>query len=261
MSCQLYLISPPSFDTACFKEQLRSALATGGVGAFQLRLKDMADDDILRAAEELLPLCREADVVFILNDRPDLALKCGADGVHLGQEDLQNLLEHETSAGARVSLEPASCDLQERITEANKQHPFLSRDRNVIREVRKMLGEDAVIGITAHASRHLAMEAGEQGADYVAFGAFHPTTSKPQEKIDKWGTPTMELIEWWSENTVLPCVAIGGMTPDNCGACVRAGADFIAVITAIWGHPQSPAKAVAEFNTAIEEAIAIRRSA
>ena len=118
--------------------------------------------------------------------------------------------------------------------------------------LRKILGQEAVIGVTCHASGHLAMEAGDAGADYVAFGAFFPTTSKPMEKQEKYGRPTLELVEWWTTHTVLPCVAIGGMTPENCGPVVAAGADFIAAITAVWDCPQGPKAAVAAFNTAIK---------
>lgn len=95
------------------------------------------------------------------------------------------------------------------------------------------------------------MLAGEQGADYVAFGAFYPTTSKSAEALAKYGTPTTDILEWWQAYMVLPCVAIGGINPSNCEALIRAGADFIAVITAVWNHPEGPGKAVAEFNRII----------
>jgi len=98
------------------------------------------------------------------------------------------------------------------------------------REARELLGRDAQIGVTCHASRHLAMEAGEAGADYVAFGAFFPSTTKDSEH-----RPEPALLEWWSTLFEIPCVAIGGITPGNCAPLVAAGADFLAVSHAVWG--------------------------
>ncbi len=111
------------------------------------------------------------------------------------------------------------------------------------REARAELGPEAQIGITCHNSRHLAMEAAEAGADYVAFGAFFPTTTKQVEYF-----ADLETIELWSQFTEVPCVAIGGITPDNVKMVVDAGADFIAVSGAIWNHPCGPAAAVKAFN-------------
>lgn len=116
---------------------------------------------------------------------------------------------------------------------------------------REMVGEDAIVGVTCHDSRHLAMVAGEAGADYVAFGAFFPTESK-----DAKGHPDPDILSWWSELMTVPCVAIGGITPANCGVLVTAGADFLAVLSAVWNHPDGPGAAVREFNAAIAEATA-----
>ncbi|RIV88992.1 thiamine phosphate synthase [Aurantiacibacter zhengii] len=99
-----------------------------------------------------------------------------------------------------------------------------------LREAREELGRDMQIGITCHASRHLAMEAGEGGADYVAFGAFFSSETKASEH-----RPETDLLEWWSGLFEIPCVAIGGITPDNCAPLVKAGADFLAVSHAVWG--------------------------
>ncbi len=103
------------------------------------------------------------------------------------------------------------------------------------REARDILGRDAQIGVTCHNSRHLAMEAGEAGADYVAFGAFYPSTTKT---VEYQAEP--ELLEWWSGLFEIPCVAIGGITADNALPLIKAGADFIAVSGAIWNHPDGP---------------------
>lgn len=111
---------------------------------------------------------------------------------------------------------------------------------------RKLLGKEAMIGVTCHASRHLAMEAGEAGADYVAFGAFFPTDTK--ETVHK---AEPELLQWWSEMFEIPCVAIGGITAANCAPLVRAGADFLAVVGAVWNHAEGPEAGVRAMNAAI----------
>jgi thiamine-phosphate pyrophosphorylase len=111
------------------------------------------------------------------------------------------------------------------------------------REARALLGLSAQIGVTCHDSRHLAMEAGEAGADYVAFGAFFPTATKETRHRVELAT-----LSWWSALFEIPCVAIGGITPDNCAGLVEAGADFLAVCSAVWGHEQGPAAAVKAFE-------------
>lgn len=110
-----------------------------------------------------------------------------------------------------------------------------------IREARALLGPSAQIGKTCHDSRHLAMEAGEAGADYVAFGAFYPTTTKPSDY-----RPDPSILSWWSTLFEIPCVAIGGITPDNAKPLVEAGADFLAVCQAVWGK-DDPGAAVRAF--------------
>ncbi|MEN9926677.1 MAG: hypothetical protein RL268_2803 [Pseudomonadota bacterium] len=105
----------------------------------------------------------------------------------------------------------------------------LGQDDGTVEEARQRLGRDAQIGVTCHNSRHLAMEAGEAGADYVAFGAFFPTTTKQTEHRAE-----PDLLSWWQELMEIPCVAIGGITPENCAPLVEAGADFLAVSGAVW---------------------------
>jgi len=107
-----------------------------------------------------------------------------------------------------------------------------------------------IMGVTCHDSRDLAMQAGEAGADYVAFGAFFPSPSKA-EPIHA----DVEILQWWSELMELPAVAIGGITPANCAPLVRAGADFLAVISAVWSHPDGPAAGVRAMNAAIAGAV------
>lgn len=112
----------------------------------------------------------------------------------------------------------------------------LGQHDGTVREAREALGREAQIGVTCHASRHLAMEAGDAGADYVAFGAFFPSPTKPSEH-----RPEPELLEWWSGLMEIPCVAIGGITPENCGPLVEAGADFLAVSSAVWSGDEAGA--------------------
>ena len=108
---------------------------------------------------------------------------------------------------------------------------------------RRAVGVDAIIGVTCHASRDLAMAAGEQGADYVAFGAFFPSPTKQAK-----AAADPEILSWWQEVFQLPCVAIGGITVDNCADLARAGADFVAVSSGVWNFPAGPKAAVAGFN-------------
>jgi thiamine-phosphate pyrophosphorylase len=116
-------------------------------------------------------------------------------------------------------------------------------------EARSILGADHIVGVTCHASRHLAMEAADAGADYVAFGAFFPTDTKQAS-----ATVDVEMLQWWSDLFEVPCVAIGGITVDNCPALVAAGADFLSVVAGVWSYENGPAAAVRDFNKAIVEA-------
>lgn len=106
-------------------------------------------------------------------------------------------------------------------------------------EARKLMGRDRMVGVTCHDSRHLAMEAAEAGADYVAFGAFFPTTTK-----DAPTRAEPEILSIWQESMETPCVAIGGITPANARGLAKAGADFLAVSAGVWAHPEGPAAAV-----------------
>jgi thiamine-phosphate pyrophosphorylase len=208
---RLYLITPPKIaDVPAFAGALESALGAGDVAAIQLRLKSPeGETDALatRAVHAAIAdMTRAAGAVLMVNDSPALARELGADGVHLGWDDMP------------------------------------------IKAARALLGADAVIGATAKNSRHKAMEAAEAGADYIAFGAFYPTSTKA-------GTvpASLELLEIWQETMELPCVAIGGITVDNAAPLVRAGADFLAVSSGVWNHPGGPAKAVGAFNALFDQ--------
>jgi thiamine-phosphate pyrophosphorylase len=207
VSTRLYLITPPAFDPTAFADALGRALDAGDVACVQLRLKDADDDMIRRAADVLRPIAQAREVAFLMNDRPDLALATGCDGVHVGQED-------------------APYD-----------------------EARRILGLGRIVGVTCHDSRDLSIDAAEAGADYVAFGAFFPTGTK-----DAKHRADPEIIAWWNEIMTVPCVAIGGITPENCSPLVRAGADFLAVVSSVWDHKDGPAAAVKAFNAAIAAA-------
>jgi len=119
-----------------------------------------------------------------------------------------------------------------------------------IKGARALLGPSAQIGKTCHDSRHFAMEAGEAGADYVAFGAFYPTTTKPSNY-----RPDPSILTWWSALFEIPCVAIGGITPENAKPLVDAGADFLAVCQSVWGK-DDPAAAVKGFEDVLTAASA-----
>lgn len=210
--CRLYLITPPEVaDIAAFTRELDQALDAGDVACLQIRLKSRdgvsaPDSHILNLGRHVVSRAQDRGVAVLINDRPDLAVELGADGVHIGQQDM---------AYART---------------------------------RKLVGPDAIVGVTCHDSRHLALEAGEAGADYVAFGAFHPTDTKtPAAKAEP------ELLTWWQQMIELPCVAIGGITVENAKPLATAGADFLAVSAGVWRHAAGPAEAVRAFNAVLDE--------
>ncbi len=206
MKPRLYLVSPPEINLDEFAAHFERALKGGDVACFQLRLKNKAgipvpDTEIIASCGRLIAIAHAHNVAFLINDRPDLVKLTGADGVHIGQDDM-------AYAKARV-----------------------------------LLGKDAIIGVTCHNSRHLAMVAGEAGADYVAFGAFYPTLTK----VSKFSAD-LEILSWWQSTMELPCVAIGGITVENVRPLIEAGADFIAVSQGVWGHADGSKRAVAAFN-------------
>lgn len=121
------------------------------------------------------------------------------------------------------------------------------------RDARRLMGPDRMVGVTCHDSRHLAMEAAEAGADYVAFGAFFPTTTK-----DAPTRAEPDILRIWQEVMEIPCVAIGGVAVDNAAGLAAAGADFLAVSAGVWAYPQGPAAAVRDLNVAIAEGLAQR---
>lgn len=124
----------------------------------------------------------------------------------------------------------------------------IGQDDASYEEARSVIGDEGVVGVTCHNSRHLAMIAGEKGADYVAFGAFFPTRTKdPKTRAD------LDLLRWWSHLMTIQCVAIGGITIENAAPVIAAGADFIAVSSGVWDHIDGPQAAVVRFNELIAE--------
>lgn len=205
-SCRLYLITPPRFEPKAFADTLKTALDAGDVACLQLRLKGENE-----APPEADAIRRATEVLMPLAQARDVAF----------------LINDRPDLAAELG--------------ADGTH--IGQTDMAYAEARKLLGPDRIIGVTCHASRHLAMEAGEAGADYVAFGAFYKTDTK--EPISR---AEPDILTWWSELFELPCVAIGGITPENAAPLVRAGADFLAVSSGVWSHGEGPAAAVRALN-------------
>ncbi len=211
--CRLYLITPPVVaDIEAFARILERTLDAGDIACLQVRLKDRAG--VAAPDAHIRALTRR--ILPMAQDR----------GVAVLINDRPDLAVELKADGVHVGQGDA---------------PY--------REARRIVGEDAIVGVTCHASRHLALEAGEAGADYVAFGAFFPTDTK-----DASTQADLDLLRWWQEMIELPCVAIGGIMVDNARPLVEAGADFLAVSSGVWSHPKGPAAAVERFNTLFDDA-------
>lgn len=191
-----------------FAAALETALAAGDVACLQLRLK--GPDETPAPDDEIR---RAIDALLPITQKHDVAFILN---------DRPDLAAEAGCDGVHVGQEDAT-----------------------YAEARRLLGDDAIVGVTCHDSRHLALEAAEAGADYVAFGAFFDTgTKSPKSRA---GT---DILTWWSDVTEVPCVAIGGITAGNCRPLIEAGADFLAVSAGVWMHPGGPDAAVREFNAA-----------
>jgi thiamine-phosphate pyrophosphorylase len=129
----------------------------------------------------------------------------------------------------------------------------IGQDDGSVAEARRLIGKDRMVGVTCHDSRHLAMEAAEAGADYVAFGAFFPTETK--EAIDH---PEPEILTIWQQIMQVPCVAIGGIKVENAAQLAAAGADFLAVSAGVWTYGEGPAAAVQALNAEIAKGLSER---
>ena len=172
---------------------LLDAVLAGGCRLVQLREKTMPLDELLPLARRLARRCREAGALLIVNDRTDLALAAGADGLHVGQDDL-----------------PAS-------------------------QARGLLRPNMILGVSTHDPEQ-ARRAVADGADYVAVGSIFPTTTKAGFQL-----VGPELIRRVRPEVPVPLVAIGGITADNAAAVLGAGADAVAVISALCAAPDPEA--------------------
>ena len=201
---KIYLISPAQIELKSFSNNLKNALETNLVPVFQLRLKNYANEELLKIGKELRKICHDYNCLFFLNDSYQMALDVGANGVHLGAED------------------------------------------GSIKNARQNSSSNFLIGASCYDSRHLAMEAAEQGADYVSFGAFFPSKTKKSR-----GNPQPEILTWCEELMNIQSVAIGGIDDQNCGVLAKAGADLLAVISYVWQHPEGQGIAVRKLYEAM----------
>ena len=207
--CRLYLITPPRLEPAAFADTFKAALDAGDVACVQLRLKTETEE-----TADAATIRRATEILMPIAQERGVAF----------------LINDRADIAAEMGADGV----------------HVGQDDTPYEEARRFVGPDRIVGVTCHNSMHLAMEAADAGADYVAFGAFFPTGTKAAKT-----KASPELLRQWSEVTTVPCVAIGGITVENCGTLVEAGADFLAVIGGVWAHPQGPAAAVRAFNEAI----------
>ena len=207
---RLYLITPPQImDVAGFARTLEASLGAGDVASLQLRLK-------------------------------------GADGM-IDMPATREVSRAVTATAQEAGVAVLINDSAELAKELGADGVHVGWDDGPVQAARKLLGPDAIVGATARNSYHKAMQAGEDGADYVAFGAFYPTATK-----DAAVPAELDLLQVWQAAMLIPCVAIGGITVGNAEPLVNAGADFIAVSSGVWGHPDGPAAAVKAFNDLLD---------
>lgn len=210
--CRLYLVTPPNLDgdaLPAFGDALAEALDAGDVACLQIRLKN-------------------------------------PDGTPSADEAIRRVTEALLPVAQRYNVAAILNDRPDLAAELGCDGVHVGQEDAAYADARRIVGSDAIVGVTCHDSRHLAMAAAEAGADYVAFGAFFPTTTKSPK-----ASARPDLLSWWSELMEAPCVAIGGITAENCATLVSAGADFLAVSAGVWNHPEGPGTAVAKFIEAI----------
>lgn len=204
--CQLYLVTPVSIEPAAFAKELAGVLDAAGPLAGGVQLR-----------------LKEASDDEVRDAVDALKPVCADRDVPLILNDRPDLAADTGCDGVHIGQDDA-----------------------LYEEARRLMGDDRLVGVTCHDSRHLAIEASEAGADYVAFGAFFPTTTKEAKSQAE-----PEVLRWWTDITIVPCVAIGGITPDNCRPLVEAGADFLAVMGGVWNHPDGPVAAINAFAKVI----------
>jgi thiamine-phosphate pyrophosphorylase len=214
--CRIYLVTPPKLEPAAFTDLLAAALDASGPSG--------AGPDPAVAAVQL----RLKDV-----DDDDWRRAIDALRPVVQSRDVAFLLNDRADL-----VRATGCD-----------GAHVGQEDMPARQARALMGPEATLGVTCKGSRDLAMQAGEDSADYVAFGAFFPSGTK---EVTRFIDP--EILQWWSELMQLPCCAIGGITAENCAPLVRAGADFLAVVGCVWQHPNGPAAGVRALNAAIGRA-------
>lgn len=209
---RLYLITPPQLEPESFAPLLDEALAAGDVASLQLRLKTPGGPP------------PNQDII-------EAAVKKLMPVAH--KHDVAFILNDDPDLAAQFG-----CD-----------GVHVGQADIPAKEARRVIGDDKILGVTCHNSKHLAMLAGEAGADYVAFGAFFETQTKDTDSC-----ATADILTFWQQFVEVPCVAIGGITPDNALPLAAAGADFIAVSSSVWQHAEGAAAAVAAFNAVFDTA-------
>ena len=210
----------------------------------------MGDADADRCRIYLITPPKIEPVAF----RDQLAAALGAGDVAAIQLRLKDVSDADVRQAAEILLPVANShgvsfimnDRPDLAAETGCNGVHIGQQDASYNSARDAVGADRVVGVTCHDSKHLGMEAGEAGADYVAFGAFFQTSTK---QAGYKAVP--ELLAWWSEIMVVPVVAIGGITQSNCRPLVEAGADFLAVVSAVWDYPDGPGAAITEFNRII----------
>jgi len=210
--CRLYLITPPRLEPIGFAETLKAALGAGDVACVQLRLK-LEDGE---TSADTDAIARATEVLMPVAQAHDAAF----------------LINDRADLAAQLGADGV----------------HIGQSDTPYAEARELVGPDRIVGVTCHNSRHQAMAAGEAGADYVAFGAFHKTDTKQPISMAE-----LEILTWWSSVFEVPCVAIGGITIENAAPLITEGADFLAVSAGVWSHKEGPAKAVAAFNRIMAE--------
>jgi len=210
--CRLYLITPPAIpDLGGFARAFDEAMAAGDIACLQIRLKDQT-------------------------------------GVAAPDDHIRELTQRIIGPAQNRGIAVLINDSPELAAALHADGVHIGQTDGSYAEARRIVGPSAIVGVTCHASRHLALEAAEAGADYVAFGAFYATDTKAAAAHAE-----PDLLAWWQEMIETPCVAIGGVTLANARPLVEAGADFLAVSAGVWRHPQGPSVAIAGFNALFDE--------
>ena len=207
---RLYLITPPQVELEAFAPRLEETLKAGDIACLQIRLKQL-------------------------------------DGTPVDDDTIRRAVEVLCPLAHQHNVAVLLNDRPDLARDLGCDGAHIGQNDMGYAQARALLGDRAIVGVTCHASRHLAMLAGDAGADYVAFGAFFDTATKDVIK-DSTARPTPDILTWWQEVMEPPCVAIGGVTPENGDILAAAGADFLAVSSGVWQHCEGPVAAVRAFD-------------